>query len=319
MMVKTSSSSSGRAGTPRGTPPRDATRRGPTTVRCARAKETFERRANGNDARGDDDARGRVRRVAAARRRRRRRARAARDQGLGVGLSHLYICNARAFRDRCLARTRTRCARVMNACMYILRPHVQRHQFRERLRLAKSREFGGVRLLRLANGKRGPHSGGDLRVDTNERTRRLVSLSRSLYLPSASRDARMNGVFSSISPSSPFRPFSRSRPNPTNVARPSPPPSSPSSSPVAPRTHHPHPPNPPVARTKHIKNTLGPYSQSLSPGGAFTLYTTPSRMNMRRAQENMNHTVTCRPRNVLFSSSSFVTIVAFARGRLRIP
>jgi len=70
---------------------------------------------------------------------------------------------------------------------------------------------------------------------------------------------------------------------------------------------------PSLARTKHIKNTLGPYSQSDSPGGASTLYTIPSRMNITRAQENMNHTVTCRPTNVLFSSSSLVTIASSLR------
>ena len=33
-------------------------------------------------------------------------------------------------------------------------------------------------------------------------------------------------------------------------------------------------------------------------------------MNITRAQENMNHTVTCRPTNVLFSRSSLVTIAS---------
>ena len=36
-------------------------------------------------------------------------------------------------------------------------------------------------------------------------------------------------------------------------------------------------------------------------------------MNITRAQENMNHTVTCRPTNVLFSSSSLVTIASSLR------
>ena len=63
-------------------------------------------------------------------------------------------------------------------------------------------------------------------------------------------------------------------------------------------------------RTKHIKNTLGPYSHLDSPGGASTAKTIPSMMNMTSAQLNMNHTLVLRPTKVDFSSSSFVVIVA---------
>ena len=249
------------------------------------------------------------------------RARRARP-GFGRGslIESVHLQRVRV-RDRCLARTRTWSTRMMmNACTYILRAHVQRHQFRERLRLAKSLEFGGVRRLRLANGKRGPHAGGDLRVETNERTRRLVSLSltRTLSLRLPRRfDARMNGV--SIRSSAARVPRvalvaiapSRVPPRADRSTNLSPSRASPRRRRASPASVRPSVRRRAIARarTKHIKNTLGPYSQSLSPGGAFTLYTTPSRMNMTSAHENMNHTVTCRPRNVLFSSSSLVTMV----------
>ena len=46
----------------------------------------------------------------------------------------------------------------------------------------------------------------------------------------------------------------------------------------------------------------------LSPGGGSTAYTTPSMMNIISAHAVMNHTFALRPMNVLFSSSSFVTM-----------
>jgi len=63
-----------------------------------------------------------------------------------------------------------------------------------------------------------------------------------------------------------------------------------------------------ASRTKHIKNTLGPYSHFDSPGGASTAKTIPSMMNMASAQPNMNHTLALRPTKLDFSSSSFVVI-----------
>lgn len=49
----------------------------------------------------------------------------------------------------------------------LLRPHVERHQFRERLGLAQSLEFGGVRLFRLTNGKHRPRESGDLHASSS--------------------------------------------------------------------------------------------------------------------------------------------------------
>ena len=148
----------------------------------------------------------------------------------------------------------------------LLRPHVERHQFRERLGLAQSREFGGVRLFRLTNGKHRPRERGDLHASSSP-----SSVSLALTHDTSSRIirpiARVSPIFA---PSRPIRihpflgPPSRGRRLHARVFATPPP------------THHiaSHPPS--LARTKHIINTLGPYSQSDSPGGASTLYTIPS-------------------------------------------
>ena len=72
-----------------------------------------------------------------------------------------------------------------------------------------------------------------------------------------------------------------------------------------------------AARTRHNKNTVGPYPHLLSPGGGSTAYTTPSITNMTSAHDVMNHTFPLRPTSVLFSSSSFVPMVGVVDSRAR--
>jgi len=261
-MVTSSSSSPGRRAA--AASPRDATRREPTTGRCARATETFERWAN-------DERRARGRRRAwacAARRRRaqrrRRRARAARDQGLGVGVSRICTfatCGVSRERGRGPARV------VMNARVYVLRAHVQRHQFRERLRLAKSLEFGGVRLLRLANGKHRPHKGGDLRARNERTSGQSLSLSDSLVHAARRTDERRlrsSAVVVAL-------PFSRSRPRASSLASTDRPTNRPTPSSLDARiTHHPrlsprahtHAPNTSKTRSARIPNRSPPGAPS---------------------------------------------------------
>ena len=187
----------------------------------------------------------------------------------------------------------------------LLRPHVERHQFRERLGLAQSLEFGGVRLFRLTNGKHRPRESGDLHASSSPSSVSLAPTHAPTdgYILSNHSSNRARLAASRALASDPNPPLSFALPPAIDVST--------LESSRHPISTHPIPSHPPsLARTKHIKNTLGPYSQSDSPGGASTLYTIPSRMNITRAQENMNHTVTCRPTNVLFSSSSLVTIAS---------